>query len=85
MDLFANFKWYNIVIIVLLVVITIVIILLPNDSKNVSNGLCTMTCPNQIRSEIQNEEKFEATGNVKIDNEPKNEIVLYYATWCHYS
>ena len=84
MELFENLKWYNILIIILLIIITVSIIMLPNNSQNTTTGTCNMVCPS-IKQEqpIKSNEHFEA--ETKISNEPKPELVLYYATWCHYS
>lgn len=82
MELFENLKWYNILIIILLIIITVSIIMLPTQIPNASTGTCNMVCPKSSLQEHPSEH-FDTTK--KIDNEPKPELVLYYATWCHYS
>jgi len=88
MELFENLKWYNILIIILLIIITVSIIMLPTNPSSASTGTCNIVCP-RIKQEQEQEqsnspkEYFEA--ETKISNEPKPELVLYYATWCHFS
>ncbi len=78
-----NLKWYNILVIILLIFIIVAIIMLPNNGQNVSTGLCNMVCPNPQQEQKNVNEHFDT--NKKIDKEPKPELVLYYATWCHFS
>ena len=84
MELFENLKWYNILIIILLIIITVTIIMLPSSTQSASTGTCNMVCPKlSLQEQPRTNEHFET--DKKINNEPKPELVLYYATWCHYS
>ena len=86
MELFENLKWYNILIIILLIIITVSIIMLPTNPSSASTGTCNIVCPRIKQEQEQSnspKEYFEA--ETKISNEPKPELVLYYATWCHFS
>ncbi len=78
-----NLKWYNILIIILLIIITVSIIMLPSNNQGASTGLCNMVCPIPKQEQQTVNEHFDT--DKKIDKEPKPELVLYYATWCHFS
>jgi thiol-disulfide isomerase/thioredoxin len=83
MELFENLKWYNILIIVLLIVITVTIIMLPTQNLSASTGTCNMVCPKIRQEQEQQNEHFNS--ETKNSKEPKPELILYYATWCHFS
>ena len=87
MELFENLKWYNILIIILLIIITVSIIMLPTQNPIANTGTCNMVCSKSSRSiqEQSNSPKEYFETDRKINNEPKPELVLYYATWCHFS
>jgi thioredoxin-like negative regulator of GroEL len=78
MNLFGEFKWYNILIIVFLVVITIGIILLPQQNKK-DEQFCQSFIDQPIPTKpIDLHQPVAST----TDTEPKHELILYYATWC---
>ena len=94
MKIFGDIKWYNILIIVLLVVVTAAIILLPSSGNQGSTGVCATLCPppkEQFCSapieQPVHHTPIQLTNPPKptTDNEPKHELVLYYAMWCGHS
>lgn len=87
MELFESLTWYNILIIILLLIIAIAIIMLPT-TEAASTKSCSMTCPDKhhidLDEHFNNKQTQQQTQTQTVDDEPKNQIVFYYATWCHY-
>jgi thiol-disulfide isomerase/thioredoxin len=80
---FGEFKWYNILIIILLIIVTVWVILLPNDASK--SCVCPLAPQREQFDTVHKPIDLVQPPPPKLDNEPKSELILFYATWCGHS